>query len=169
MQNEDDEDDFLFAARTGDRQHVEAITTRFPRIIDSADDHGNTALHFACANGQTETLSYLLSFYSTTAQDLARRTNEAGNTPIHWASLNGHLDIVTMLTALDKQLLLARNLAHQTPGQMAEDAERWQVCTYITEQLLHDPSANKYAAEAEQQHRGQVNEDSSSDVTEVSD
>jgi len=63
------------------------------------DDHGNTALHMACANGIIDMVHYILEVLRNDSERLVflNKTNENGSTALHWAALNGHDQIVKLL------------------------------------------------------------------------
>jgi len=120
---EEEQDTFLYFSRIGDLSYIKSS----PVDINYTDHRGNTALHYACANGHLDIVQYLQSQSCDTIQ------NESGNTAIHWACLNGHLEIVKLFK---KDTFLVKNKAGQTPGDVAEQAKHWDICVYITECLL---------------------------------
>jgi ankyrin repeat protein len=63
------------------------------------DEHGNTALHMACANGATDIVVYIMEMLRNDPQQsqLLNARNKNGSTALHWAALNGHKSIVELL------------------------------------------------------------------------
>jgi len=55
---------------------------------------GNTALHYASANGHEQVVNFLLEQYQP---GWVNRQNLQGNTALHWATLNGHTGVVEAL------------------------------------------------------------------------
>ncbi|SPO06105.1 related to ankyrin repeat-containing YAR1 [Cephalotrichum gorgonifer] len=106
---EEETDDLLYLARTGETSELEGdIATLSARegvsaaeVLSAARDEGkSTCLHMATGNGHLETVRLLLSYF-TTSPDLKipflDAANEFGNTALHWAALGGHLDTVILL------------------------------------------------------------------------
>ena len=102
--------DFLFACRAGDFEEVKETKA----YIKEKDDHGNTGLHFASANGYLEIVQYLIQ----NGAEL-NLVNDTENTCLHWAALNGHLNIVTLLleNGADPQL---KNSSGRSAATLAE-------------------------------------------------
>eukprot|EP00124_Ichthyophonus_hoferi_P003236 Ihof_evm9s269 gene=Ihof_evmTU9s269 len=91
--SEDDLIDFVFSARYGDIEEVQAcLDKNIP--MTARDGNGNTALHMAAANGHLNVVQLLLPKCSQADLDAG---NEAKSTPLHWAALNGHKEIVMLL------------------------------------------------------------------------
>ncbi|KAA6413505.1 MAG: Ankyrin repeat-containing protein [Lasallia pustulata] len=126
---EDDIDDLLYFARTGELRDLQnslsalAKSSHVPQvdILSAAvnDDSGNGLLHMASANGHNETLKFLLSLLprppqtpSATDPNVINAQNSSGNTPLHWASLNGHLEAVKILVAAGADPALANKAGH---------------------------------------------------------
>jgi ankyrin repeat protein len=81
---------FLDAARYGDLEDLKSMPSSLSRSFDSFS--GNSALHYAAANGHLEVVDYLLSIDAD-----ANARNSSGNTPLHWASINGRIEVVQKL------------------------------------------------------------------------
>lgn len=99
-------DDVLWSARTGD---VEAWNEIINQVdihvaLSASNDMGNSALHYAAANGHLDLMQQVLP---KTNLDMLLSRNEAGNTPLHWAAFNGHLEVaeslVNRIEALETQ------------------------------------------------------------------
>eukprot|EP00999_Lentomonas_sp_LEN2_P000389 NODE_1390_length_881_cov_12.583554_g1344_i0.p1 GENE.NODE_1390_length_881_cov_12.583554_g1344_i0~~NODE_1390_length_881_cov_12.583554_g1344_i0.p1 ORF type:complete len:242 (+),score=47.01 NODE_1390_length_881_cov_12.583554_g1344_i0:58-726(+) len=72
-------------ARHGDGdEDVKLLLKMFPNIINSQDECGRTAVHFAAANGHISTLGILLAEKPNLAVP-----NDEGNTALHWAAACG--------------------------------------------------------------------------------
>ena len=92
------------AARYNDGDVLRAVLTVYPTTIDCTDDHQNTPLHMAAANGHVDIVSLLLKC----GADPSKR-NEKGNTPLHWAASNGQQAVVEVLLKHDQVDVLQRN------------------------------------------------------------
>ncbi|KLJ08252.1 hypothetical protein EMPG_16310 [Blastomyces silverae] len=145
-------DDLIYSARLGDvdalRTDITSLSQKYncasSDIIQSAIDmedesQGGTGaclLHWPAANGNIETLNYLLSLLLTptqtppqtttstqTSQDPAARAatavnpiinhrNNSGNTPLHWAALNTHLECVKALVHAGADIATKNSAGH---------------------------------------------------------
>ncbi|CAG8971151.1 hypothetical protein HYALB_00010126 [Hymenoscyphus albidus] len=110
---EDEIDDLLYFARTGDPEELNSAKTAICQrenvsvqgLLEVAKDEntGNGVLHMAAANGYNGILQELCKDLSQpTPQNPAmlaiiNAQNIAGNTALHWAALNGHLESVKVL------------------------------------------------------------------------
>ncbi|KUJ17451.1 ankyrin [Mollisia scopiformis] len=110
---EDEIDDLLYFARTGDKEEFESLKNELckrenvsvMKLLQTAkDEHsGNGVLHMAAANGHNALLSELCKALSVpspqnpTMLSILNAQNKAGNTALHWAALNGHLESVKVL------------------------------------------------------------------------
>ena len=92
------------AARFHDADVVRAVLTVYPQSINFTDDHANSPLHMAAANGHVDLVELLLRFGADPS-----RKNEKGNTPLHWAAANGHQSVVDVLLKNDQVDVLERN------------------------------------------------------------
>ena len=77
-----------YATARGLREVVERLSTG-----STADTHGNTPLHQAAFNGQSEIVRSLLS----TFPDMTDATNDDGETPLVIACMKGNLAVVKLL------------------------------------------------------------------------
>ncbi|EGC47104.1 ankyrin repeat protein [Histoplasma capsulatum var. duboisii H88] len=145
-------DDLIYSARLGDvdalRTDITSLSQKYScsasDIIQSAIDmedesQGGTGaclLHWPAANGNIETLNYLLSLLSTTptqspsqttataqtSQDstttaipispIINHRNNSGNTPLHWAALNTHLECVKALVHAGAGIAIKNDAGH---------------------------------------------------------
>lgn len=99
-------DDVLWAARTGDLEVWNILKKELDvtAALASSNDSGNTALHYAAANGHLEFVRQVLPQANL---EILLLQNESGNTPLHWAAFNGHLNmaeaLVDRIEALEMQ------------------------------------------------------------------
>ena len=99
----------LHGARYGDMEYVQAaLDAGVPP--DFKDSRGNTALHFAAANGHTTVLQFLLAASSVSAV-----ANDNGNTPLHWSIENRHIECTRMLAEQRDAPVLADNAFGVSP------------------------------------------------------
>ncbi|OJD19218.1 hypothetical protein AJ78_00831 [Emergomyces pasteurianus Ep9510] len=144
-------DDLIYSARLGDvdalRTDITSLSQKYScsptEILQSAIDtedesEGGTGaclLHWPAANGNVETLNYLLSLLSTPTQTQPEATsatqtpqgsattattinpiinhrNNSGNTPLHWAALNTHLDCVKALVHAGADITVKNDAGH---------------------------------------------------------
>eukprot|EP00977_Amphora_coffeiformis_P009842 scaffold2257_cov169-Amphora_coffeaeformis.AAC.20 len=96
--------ELLDAARFHDADVVRAVLTVYPQSINCTDDHKNTPLHMAAANGHVDLVELLLRFGADPSCK-----NEKGNTPLHWASSNAQQAVVNVLLKNDRVDVLERN------------------------------------------------------------
>lgn len=89
-------DDVLWAARTGDLEVWNILKKELDvtAALASSNDSGNTALHYAAANGHLEFVRQVLPQANL---EILLLQNESGNTPLHWAAFNGHLNVAEAL------------------------------------------------------------------------
>ena len=81
------------AAASGDKDTVNALLARHPRLINHPDNDGQTALHHAACAGHSETVASLLAL----GADVNRQTHRRQETPLHLAVKNQRLDVVSTL------------------------------------------------------------------------
>jgi ankyrin repeat protein len=80
------------AVKSGDTAGVREIIAGRSDLINAADEAGDTPLHLACHNGQTDLVKVLVD--AGAELDL---TNERGMTPLRWAIYSQKEDIVKVL------------------------------------------------------------------------
>ncbi|PGH12959.1 hypothetical protein AJ79_03932 [Helicocarpus griseus UAMH5409] len=138
----DEIDDLIYSARLGD---VDALRTDITNLsqkyncatadilqsaIDMEDESeggtGACLLHWPAANGNVETLTYLLSLITSpseqqqqqqpqetaSANPVLNHRNLSGNTPLHWAALNTHLDCVKALVNAGADITAKNDQGH---------------------------------------------------------
>ncbi|ETS64405.1 hypothetical protein PaG_01258 [Moesziomyces aphidis] len=140
-------DELLLSARYGDLEDLESTLAPLLSSASSAssmlasikNESANTLLHYACANGHLDVVTYLLP-HSDLALLLAQ--NESGNTPLHWAALNGHLDTVKALVAHIEKL----EAAHP------EEAKKLN--------LIFHPKSSAHPEQPNEAHEGDQNDGS---------
>ena len=96
--------------------------------LTARDFYGTTPLHCAAANGQLETIKWLVQRNS----DLLCMQDKYGGTPLHWAALNGHLEVVKWQVERRGYLLFMQDKGRRTPLDIAvlcgrHEVERWLV------------------------------------------
>ncbi|EAQ86437.1 hypothetical protein CHGG_07690 [Chaetomium globosum CBS 148.51] len=141
--SEDEIDDLLYAARTGDNDELTTLLSSLAErekvspaeILTSAKDEGkSTCLHMATGNGHLETVNLLLSHLpaNNTAQKQAYldAPNAYGNTGLHWAALGGHLSVVRALVEAGASVAAA-NDKNYIPLDVAGFAEKGEVVDYF--------------------------------------
>ncbi len=86
----------------GNRKDITQVLASLPQEnIDAQDNFGMTALHWAAARNDEQTVNELLKRNA----DVNIRDND-GNTPLHYAARNGYLHIVRALLAHNAQVNL---------------------------------------------------------------
>ncbi|KAJ5050735.1 uncharacterized protein L3040_002606 [Drepanopeziza brunnea f. sp. 'multigermtubi'] len=127
--SEDEIDDLLYFARTGDTQEFDALKEELcarekvgaMELLTTARDEesGNGVLHMAAANGHHALLLSLCKALtgSSSPQNPAMLSvlnaqNKAGNTALHWAALNGHLEAVKVLLDEGSDPTIANQKGH---------------------------------------------------------
>ncbi|KAH7054245.1 ankyrin repeat-containing domain protein [Macrophomina phaseolina] len=131
--SEDELDDLLYLARANETQDLpqylqQLSQTHAPSspadVLVAAVDpaSGNSALHYAAANGHTEILDIIRTTLASAAPspDAAKESykpfvnlkNSAGNTALHWAALNGHLAAVKALVSLGADAAILNAAGH---------------------------------------------------------
>lgn len=136
---EDVNDEFLYAVRTNDVDTMKEYLTK-GASVNYAEPHGHsTPLHYASANGHIDVVTFLIE------KGAVPKVNNGGNSPLHWACLNKHVDVVELLTSSFSETLdvLAKNEA----GKSALTYAFKSGLTNMIKVVLSHPSA----AELEQQ------------------
>ncbi len=110
------------AAKNGHIEILKLILAKFyDGSLQSKDDYisqkdlnGRNCLHWACLNGFSNIVEYLLKDLKLSF--LVTAIDTAHSTPLHFAASHGHLSIVEILVGQDNTLKLnAKNLNKQTP------------------------------------------------------
>ncbi|TKX18311.1 ankyrin repeat-containing protein 34 [Elsinoe australis] len=138
---EDDIDDILYSVRTDDKEELDSFLKSLADkysiaekdVLQSsvAEHSGNTAVHFAAANGLSALLTHILQILNLhTDSDYINQRNKAGNTALHWSSLNGHLETTKTLVEAGADLW-ARNFAGNLAVFEAERAGKDDVVAYL--------------------------------------
>ena len=96
--------------------------------LTARDSDGWTPLHWAAANGQLETVKWLVQKNS----DLLCMQDSDGLTPLHWAAAMGHLEAVKWQVERRGDLLFMQDKYGLTPLDCAvqygrHEVERWLV------------------------------------------
>jgi len=129
--------ELLECSRYGEAKAARAILDTFPEknVIEYKDNHGNSALHKACANGHNDTVCLLISRGSQ------HFGNESGNTPLHWAVANGHKECVKAL--LDSPVLSIDVLLKNDFGKSSLSEGFSSQNTEVMQLLLEHDSAEE--------------------------
>jgi ankyrin repeat protein len=85
---------FYEAIGDGNLGAVKALSSDHPELLFSADDLGQTPLHWAAGSGQQEVAEFLLAHNANINAKTKR-----GRTPLHFAALNNHRDVAKLLLA----------------------------------------------------------------------
>ena len=135
---EDELDEFFLCARYGELSEVRSAVEKYGNVIggpSTRDDNGNTALHFAAANGHVPVVAFLIGRCGAKCV-----TNGSGNTPLHWAVLNKQKNVVDILCrSVDDVDVLQQN----DNGKGAVTLAFGAGVTEVTKILLEHPSAAK--------------------------
>merc|ERR1712029_1241286 len=89
------------AARNGYVKLMEFIL-RTSFDMNTKDDFGRTAWHFACSNGQTETAQVIIKNSKDFAIDLNTKNNRGG-TALHWACRDGQTETAQLIIQNSKE------------------------------------------------------------------
>ncbi|KAH6850709.1 ankyrin repeat-containing protein YAR1 [Chaetomium sp. MPI-CAGE-AT-0009] len=144
--SEDEIDDLLYAARTGDKDELTTLLSSLAErekvspaeILISAKDEGkSTCLHMATGNGHLETVTHLLTYLApplppASKQAFLDAANDYGNTGLHWAALGGHLGVVRALVEQGASVALA-NDKNYVPLDLAGFGDKAEVVDYFLE------------------------------------
>ncbi|OZJ03532.1 hypothetical protein BZG36_03432 [Bifiguratus adelaidae] len=149
-------DDVIYAARAGDLEDLQS--NRYPvQALNGQDEHGNTALHMAAANGHlgtmhtaSESISHLLDICQFLLPHITHvdTQNNEGNTPLHWAALNGHLAIVEALVAKGADCKI-KNQANRTPIYEAQAFNHEDVAEFFLKTMVEDAQNEEGEEEVE--------------------
>ncbi|KAK0618972.1 ankyrin repeat-containing domain protein [Immersiella caudata] len=143
--SEDEIGDLIYLARTGENEDLTTILTALAErenvspasILSAAKDEGkSTCLHMAAANGHLETVTLLLSHFTSSPpekQAFLDAPNEYGNTSLHWAALSGHLPVVKALVEAGAGVAIA-NDKNYVPLDLAGFNEKMDVVDYFLAQ-----------------------------------
>ncbi|KAK4122230.1 ankyrin-repeat-containing protein [Parathielavia appendiculata] len=143
---EDEIDDLLYAARTGDNDELTSLLSSLAErenaspaeiLITAKDEGKSTCLHMATGNGHTETVALLISHFASRPKEEEQAfldaPNEYGNTGLHWAALGGHLPVVTLLVEHGASVALA-NDKNYVPLDLASFGDKFDVVDYFLAQ-----------------------------------
>ncbi len=118
-------DDFLYYARTNDEAELRTLlASPLPLDLNWRNEHGNSALHMAAANGHADLVDFLLRTAPTLRPGRAQSavdvnaTNALGNTPLAWAAQQNQLGTVRRLLA-HAAAVNCVNARRQTPLDLA--------------------------------------------------
>ncbi|KAL2269688.1 hypothetical protein VTJ83DRAFT_1872 [Remersonia thermophila] len=142
--SEDEIDDLLYAARTGDNEELSRLlselagrekTTPADILTHARDEGKSTCLHMATGNGHVDTINLLLSHFSTAPasqkQAFVDAPNEYGNTGLHWAALGGHLAAVRLLVEQGGASVALANDKNYVPLDLASFGDKVEVVDYF--------------------------------------
>ena len=96
--------------------------------LTARDSDGRTPLHWAAANGQLETVKWLVQKNS----DLLCMQDKDGSTPLHCAAISGQLETIKWLVQKNSDLLCMQDEGCTTPLHCAAvmghlEVVKWQV------------------------------------------
>ncbi|KAL2163058.1 hypothetical protein VTH06DRAFT_6894 [Thermothelomyces fergusii] len=154
--SEDEIDDLLYAARTGDKDELTGLLSSLAErekvtpaelLISAKDEGRSTCLHMAAGNGHSDMVALLLSYFPPAAaageakddekkkqkQAFLDAPNEYGNTGLHWAALGGHLAVVKLLVEHGASVALA-NDKNYVPLDLASFGDKFDVVDYFLSQ-----------------------------------
>ncbi|XP_058103879.1 uncharacterized protein LOC131247928 [Magnolia sinica] len=117
--------DIHTAARTGDVETLQSISSSNPLAINSRDKHSRTPLHLAAWAGQTEAVSYLCKHKADVG---AAAMDDMG--AVHFASQKGHLEIVRILLSSGVSVK-APNRKGLTPLHYAVQGSHLELIKYL--------------------------------------
>ncbi|CDS08099.1 hypothetical protein LRAMOSA02048 [Lichtheimia ramosa] len=92
------------------------------------DSHGATVLHYACASGHTD----LVSFLARSCQIPVNQPDHRGELPLHWAAKHGRLEVVTLLIercGCDMNIYVPRKVG--TPMDLAKNNNHRRLMDYL--------------------------------------
>jgi len=113
----------------------ESSSSMIFRFVNSTDEHGRTALFFACANGHLDVVKILVNEFNA---DIEKTTKTDESTALHWACLNGHSEVVKLLLEKGgKNIAFKVNKNNRTPMDEAMHNDR-QECVKVIMDLTDD-------------------------------
>ncbi|OCL09483.1 ankyrin [Glonium stellatum] len=145
---EEEIDDILYLSRVNEcselSDYLTSLSAKYncgKRVLFEAavdPESGNSALHYAAANGHIDILNLISTSLSSvpsteSAQNnlpLLSLPNAAGNTALHWASLNGHLACVQLLVKLGADVTAINKAGHDAIFE-AEINEKEEVVKWL--------------------------------------
>lgn len=89
---------------------------------------GATVLHYACASGHTD----LVSFLARSCQIPVNQPDHRGELPLHWAAKHGRLEVVTLLIercGCDMNIYVPRKVG--TPMDLAKNNNHRRLMDYL--------------------------------------
>jgi ankyrin repeat protein len=119
------EEDLHAAARSGDLESVESITSSNPLTVNSRDKHSRTPLHLAAWAGNTEVVSYLCK---NKADIGAAAIDDMG--AIHFAAQKGHLEVIRILLSAGASVKSATRKG-LTPLHFASQGSQLELAKYL--------------------------------------
>ncbi|EFP90773.1 hypothetical protein PGT21_013488 [Puccinia graminis f. sp. tritici] len=142
-------EDLILSCRYGDLEDVQEFVRRFgiAPLDDYVDEHGNSCLHMAAANGHEDVVQYLLQNLEKSSSIHRSNLPPASNTPLHWAAMNHHLGILKQLCVR----LTTEQICQVNGRGMSAMSEAMGSINNIPPSTKPDPPANgEQAEEAEQ-------------------
>ena len=86
------------AIESGNKEFLKECMDRNDPKLFQADSNGLFPVHYACAFGNEEILSYIIKNSSEAPSAIfGHKTATSGTTPLHYAARNGHLEVVRIL------------------------------------------------------------------------
>lgn len=100
-------------------------------FLDARTGFGETPLHLAAINGDTDSTRALLAYWADVTS-----LDDFGNSALHCAAIGGNAEVATML--LDAHVPLERNDQHQTPADTARERGHFELAERL--QALYVPA-----------------------------
>ncbi|KAF4313752.1 putative ankyrin repeat containing protein yar1 [Botryosphaeria dothidea] len=180
--SEDEIDDVLYLARANETQDLPQYLQELSQshagsspadiLVAAVDSQsGNSALHYAAANGHTEILDIVRTTLTSAAPspDAAKESyksfvnlkNASGNTALHWAALNGHLAAVKTLVSLGADAAILNTAGHDAVFEAEQNGKNDVVGWLLVEGGALDTvvGALKEEEVAESSKNGEQDED----------
>ena len=131
---------FLDEVREGEIDVIKEFVSQDKDILTVRNKYGNSAIHYASANGHLELLKYLLSFPE--CREIINLKNESGSTALHWSIPSDvHIAKLLLEAGADKEITNAQG---KTALTMAEDAAKDELVNIlIGEDIMNEIDATQ--------------------------
>ena len=102
-------------AFNGSIETLKAIAKKDKAPLEQKDFINATLVHHASANGQEDTIKYLIEELS---EDILSATDRNGANPAHWAARSNKLGVLRLIAGKMPALLMSKNRDGKTPKDM---------------------------------------------------